>query len=119
VALDGSVSAQSENVLIYATSNRRHLMPEYMAENLEAKHQDDGEIHPGERVEEKISLSERFGLWVSFYPFRQDDYLAIVAHWLASLRLWRTRHRKSPRRRLAVRAGAGLSFGPGGVAIRA
>jgi predicted AAA+ superfamily ATPase len=84
VALDGSVSAQSENVLIYATSNRRHLMPEYMAENLEAKHQDDGEIHPGERVEEKISLSERFGLWVSFYPFRQDDYLAIVAHWLAS-----------------------------------
>ena len=84
VALDGSVAAQSDNVLIYATSNRRHLMPEYMAENLEAKHQEDGEIHPGERVEEKISLSERFGLWVSFYPFRQDDYLAIVAHWLAS-----------------------------------
>jgi len=84
VALDGSVAAQSENVLIYATSNRRHLMPEYMAENLEAKHQEDGEIHPGERVEEKISLSERFGLWVSFYPFRQDDYLGIVAHWLAS-----------------------------------
>ncbi len=84
VALDGSVSAQSENVLIYATSNRRHLMPEYMRENLEAKHQSDGEIHPGETVEEKISLSERFGLWVSFYPFRQDDYLAIVAHWLAS-----------------------------------
>ena len=82
VALDGSVAAQSDNVLIYATSNRRHLMPEYMAENLEAKHQEDGEIHPGERVEEKISLSERFGLWVSFYPFRQDDYLAIVAHWL-------------------------------------
>ena len=84
VALDGSVAAQSDNVLIYATSNRRHLMPEYMAENLEAKHQEDGEIHPGERVEEKISLSERFGLWVSFYPFRQDDYLAIVAHWLGS-----------------------------------
>ncbi|HPU51811.1 MAG TPA: ATP-binding protein [Burkholderiaceae bacterium] len=84
VALDGSISAQSDNVLIYATSNRRHLMPEYMAENLAAKHQEDGEIHPGERVEEKISLSERFGLWVSFYPFRQDDYLAIVAHWLAS-----------------------------------
>jgi len=84
VALDGSVAAQSDNVLIYATSNRRHLMPEYMAENLEAKHQEDGEIHPGERVEEKISLSERFGLWVSFYPFRQDDYLTIVAHWLAS-----------------------------------
>ncbi|MCO5101740.1 MAG: ATP-binding protein [Burkholderiaceae bacterium] len=84
VALDGSVAAQSENVLIYATSNRRHLMPEYMRENLEAKHQSDGEIHPGETVEEKISLSERFGLWVSFYPFRQDDYLAIVSHWLSS-----------------------------------
>jgi predicted AAA+ superfamily ATPase len=84
VALDGSVAAQSDNVLIYATSNRRHLMPERMSENLDAKHQEDGEIHPGERVEEKISLSERFGLWVSFYPFRQDDYLGIVAHWLAS-----------------------------------
>ena len=84
VVLDGSVAAQSDNVLIYATSNRRHLMPEYMSENLEAKHQPDGEIHPGERVEEKISLSERFGLWVSFYPFRQEDYLEIVAHWLAS-----------------------------------
>ncbi|MFZ9677588.1 MAG: ATP-binding protein [Quisquiliibacterium sp.] len=82
VALDGSVAAQSDNLLIYATSNRRHLLPEYMAENLEAKHQEDGEIHPGERVEEKISLSERFGLWVSFYPFRQDDYLTIIAHWL-------------------------------------
>jgi predicted AAA+ superfamily ATPase len=69
---------------IYATSNRRHLMPEYMAENLEAKYQEDGEIHPGERVEEKISLSERFGLWVSFYPFRQDEYLRIVGHWLES-----------------------------------
>ncbi len=84
VALDGSIAAQSDNVLIYATSNRRHLMPEYMSENLEAKHQEDGEIHPGERVEEKISLSERFGLWVSFYPFRQDDYLTIVGHWLMS-----------------------------------
>ena len=84
VALDGSVAAQSDNVLIYATSNRRHLMPEYMRENLQAKHQEDGEIHPGETVEEKISLSERFGLWVSFYPFRQDDYLTICAHWLAS-----------------------------------
>jgi predicted AAA+ superfamily ATPase len=81
-ALDGSVAAQSDNVLIYATSNRRHLMPEYMSENLEYKHQPDGEIHPGETSEEKISLSERFGLWVSFYPFRQDDYLAIAAHWL-------------------------------------
>ncbi|MFP5406618.1 MAG: ATP-binding protein [Gammaproteobacteria bacterium] len=84
VALDGSVASQSENLLIYATSNRRHLMPEYMAENLQARHQEDGEIHPGERVEEKISLSERFGLWVSFYPFRQEEYLAIIGHWLAS-----------------------------------
>ncbi len=84
VALDGSIAAQSDNLLIYATSNRRHLMPEYMAENLQAKHQEDGEIHPGERVEEKISLSERFGLWVSFYPFRQEEYLAIAGHWLAS-----------------------------------
>lgn len=83
VALDGSIAAQSDNVLIYATSNRRHLMPEYMKENLEYKHQEDGEIHPGESSEEKISLSERFGLWVSFYPFRQDDYLAIAGHWLA------------------------------------
>ncbi|MGI4812862.1 MAG: ATP-binding protein [Janthinobacterium lividum] len=82
VALDGSVAAQSDNVLIYATSNRRHLMPEYMSENQSYRHTDDGEIHPGEVVEEKISLSERFGLWVSFYPFRQDDYLTIVAHWL-------------------------------------
>jgi uncharacterized protein len=82
VALDGSVAAASDNVLIYATSNRRHLMPEYMSENLAAKHTPDGEIHPGETSEEKISLSERFGLWVAFYPFRQDDYLQVVAHWL-------------------------------------
>jgi predicted AAA+ superfamily ATPase len=80
--LDGSLAAASENVLIYATSNRRHLMPEYMRENLAAKYQDDGEIHPAETVEEKVSLSERFGLWLSFYPFRQDDYLDIVGHWL-------------------------------------
>ncbi|MGD9951975.1 MAG: ATP-binding protein [Burkholderiales bacterium] len=84
VALDGSISTTSENVLIYATSNRRHLMPEYMAENLETKYVGD-EIHPGETVEEKISLSERFGLWVSFYPFDQDEYLEIVAHWLETL----------------------------------
>jgi predicted AAA+ superfamily ATPase len=83
VALDGSISTTSENLLIYATSNRRHLMPEYMQENLETKYVGD-EIHPGETVEEKISLSERFGVWVSFYPFDQDEYLAIVAHWLAS-----------------------------------
>jgi predicted AAA+ superfamily ATPase len=84
VVLDGSIAAPSENVLIYATSNRRHLMPEYMRENLETKHLGD-EIHPGETVEEKISLSERFGLWVSFYPFDQDEYLEIVAHWLEQL----------------------------------
>jgi predicted AAA+ superfamily ATPase len=82
--LDGSVSAPPENVLIYATSNRRHLMPEYMQENLETRHLGE-EIHPGESVEEKISLSERFGLWVSFYPFNQDEYLDIVRHWLRSL----------------------------------
>jgi uncharacterized protein len=84
VALDGSISTTSENMLIYATSNRRHLMPEFMAENLETKYVGD-EIHPGETVEEKISLSERFGLWVTFYPFDQDEYLAIVAHWLKTL----------------------------------
>jgi predicted AAA+ superfamily ATPase len=82
-ALDGSVAAPPENVLIYATSNRRHLMPEYMRENLDTRYDADGEIHPGETVEEKISLSERFGLWLSFHPFRQDDYLDIVGHWLA------------------------------------
>jgi predicted AAA+ superfamily ATPase len=82
VALDGSISAQSDNVLIYATSNRRHLMPERMSDNAGYTHTDDGDLHPGETVEEKISLSERFGLWVSFYPFKQDDYLDIVAHWL-------------------------------------
>jgi predicted AAA+ superfamily ATPase len=80
--LDGSVAAASPNVLIYATSNRRHLLPEYLRENLTATHTDDGEIHPGEAVEEKISLSERFGLWVSFYPFSQDEYLAVVRQWL-------------------------------------
>jgi len=84
VALDGSISTTSENVLIYATSNRRHLMPEYMQENLETKYVGE-EIHPGETVEEKISLSERFGLWVSFYPFDQDEYLEIVGHWLRTL----------------------------------
>lgn len=82
--LDGSVSAASPNVLIYATSNRRHLLPEYMKENLTYTHTADGEVHPGEVVEEKISLSERFGLWVSFYPFSQDEYLTIVSQWLSS-----------------------------------
>jgi len=80
--LDGSVAESTENVLIYATSNRRHLVPEYMKENLSYRHTEDGEVHPGEVIEEKISLSERFGLWVSFYPFSQDEYLAIIAEWL-------------------------------------
>jgi predicted AAA+ superfamily ATPase len=82
--LDGSVAASTPNVLIYATSNRRHLLPEYMKDNLSYTHTDDGEVHPGEVIEEKISLSERFGLWVSFYPFSQAEYLAIVAQWLSS-----------------------------------
>jgi predicted AAA+ superfamily ATPase len=82
--LDGSVSAAGQNVLIYATSNRRHLLPEYMKDNLGYSHTEDGEVHPGEAVEEKISLSERFGLWVSFYPFSQDEYLRIVAQWLSA-----------------------------------
>ena len=83
--LDGSIAAATPNVLIYATSNRRHLLPEYMKENLSYSHTDDGEVHPGEVIEEKISLSERFGLWVSFYPFSQDEYLTIVAQWLTDL----------------------------------
>ena len=83
--LDGSVAAATSNVLIYATSNRRHLLPEYMAENLSYTHTADGEVHPGEMVEEKISLSERFGLWVSFYPFSQEEYLHIVAQWLSAM----------------------------------
>ena len=83
--LDGSVAATTPNVLIYATSNRRHLLPEYMSENLTYTHTPDGEVHPGEVVEEKISLSERFGLWVSFYPFTQDEYLRIAAQWLMVL----------------------------------
>jgi uncharacterized protein len=82
--LDGSVAQASDNVLIYATSNRRHLLPEYMKENLSYQHTEDGEVHPGEVIEEKISLSERFGMWVSFYPFTQDEYLAIAAQWLRS-----------------------------------
>ena len=83
--LDGSVAASTPNVLVYATSNRRHLLPEYMKENLSYQHTEDGEVHPGEVVEEKISLSERFGLWVSFYPFTQAEYLAIAAQWLSAL----------------------------------
>lgn len=86
VILDGSIASASENLLVYATSNRRHLMPETMSENLETKYVGE-EIHPGETTEEKVSLSERFGLWVSFYPFDQDEYLAIVQHWLSQLGL--------------------------------
>jgi len=85
--LDGSVSAATPNVLVYATSNRRHLLPEYMTDNLAQQKGENGEIHPGEVVEEKISLSERFGLWVSFYPFSQDEYLRVVAQWLSALGL--------------------------------
>ena len=81
--LDGTVSAGGDNVLLMATSNRRHLLPEYHSDNATYKHTSDGELHPGEGVEEKISLSERFGLWISFYPFSQDEYLAIVAQWLS------------------------------------
>lgn len=80
--LDGTVAQPADNVLIIATSNRRHLMPEYHHENATYRHTQDGEVHPGEVVEEKISLSERFGLWISFYPFSQDEYLDIAQHWL-------------------------------------
>jgi predicted AAA+ superfamily ATPase len=83
--LDGTVAAATPNVLIYATSNRRHLLPEYMKDNLSYTHTEDGEVHPGEVIEEKISLSERFGLWVSFYPFSQAEYLQIVDQWLNAL----------------------------------
>src|SRR5512139_810380 len=83
-ALDGSLAGPSDNVLIYATSNRRHLMPEYMAENLETRYAG-GEVHPGEATEEKVSLSDRFGLWVSFHGMDQDTYLAIARHWAAAL----------------------------------
>ncbi len=80
--LDGTVAAAADNLLVYATSNRRHLLPEYKKDNLSYTHTEDGEVHPGEVIEEKISLSERFGLWLSFYPFTQDEYLAIVEQWL-------------------------------------
>ena len=83
-ALDGSLAGPSDNVLIYATSNRRHLMPEFMAENLETRHVG-GEVHPGEATEEKISLSDRFGLWVSFHVMDQDTYLAIARYWTEQL----------------------------------
>ena len=82
--LDGTVEASPENILLYATSNRRHLLPEHNSDNLSAR-QVDGEIHPGEAIEEKIALSDRFGLWVSFYPFSQEHYLAVVQKWLGQL----------------------------------
>lgn len=97
--LDGSISGMPDNLLVYATSNRRHLMPEKMSENLETRYNADGDIHPGETTEEKISLSERFGLWLSFYPFSQDHYLEICAHWLAEFGL-------SPRQIDAARGAA-------------
>ena len=83
--LDGSVAVTTPNVLIYATSNRRHLLPEYLSENLASRVAADGEVHPNEAIEEKVSLSDRFGVWISFYPFSQDEYLKIVAQWLAVL----------------------------------
>jgi predicted AAA+ superfamily ATPase len=85
-ALDGSVAAQAERVMIIATSNRRHLMPEQLRDNLDTRGRgSEGEVHPGEAVEEKVSLSERFGLWISFYPFSQDEYWAIAQQWLLHL----------------------------------
>src|SRR5215510_8324844 len=99
VVLDGSVAAASDNCLIYATSNRRHLMPEFMRENLEYRHVGD-EIHPSETSEEKVSLSERFGLWVSFYPFDQDDYLGIVAVWLEHFKAPGAKGERSEERRV-------------------
>ncbi len=81
-ALDGSIVSQPDNMLIYATSNRRHLMAEHLSDNAGYGQGKNGEIHPGEAVEEKISFSDRFGLWLTFYPFSQDEYLAIVSHWL-------------------------------------
>ncbi len=83
-ALEGSVFKASSNVLIYATSNRRHLLPEYMADNANVTVRQ-GELHESEAVEEKISLSDRFGLWLSFYPFKQDAYLSVVEHWVGRL----------------------------------
>lgn len=80
--LDGSIAGKSDNTLIYATSNRKHLMPERIDDNLSYRTDNNGEIHPGEVIEEKISLSERFGLWISIYGFNQEQYLAAVEQWL-------------------------------------
>lgn len=84
--LDGSLMNPPENILFYATSNRRHLLPEYMQDNLNAKMDEkSGEIHLGEALEEKISLSERFGIWLTFYSFSQKEYLTVVKNWIAIL----------------------------------
>lgn len=84
VILDGSISNTPDNVLIYATSNRRHLMPEYMSDNQQSQIVE-GELHLSEAIEEKLSLSERFGVWLSFQPFNQEQYLTIIEHWLNKL----------------------------------
>lgn len=84
VALDGSLGTLPDNTLIYATSNRRHLVPEAMRDNLDTRTVD-GEVHPSETVEQTLSLSERFGLWLAFHPFDQEQYLAICAHWVERL----------------------------------
>jgi hypothetical protein len=81
VVLDGSMAVTADNILVYATSNRRHLLPEFMAESLETQHLG-GEVRPGDTIEEKTSLSDRFGMWLSFYSFDQDEYLAVAAQWL-------------------------------------
>ncbi len=115
--LDGTVAASTPNVLVYATSNRRHLLPEYMSENLTYKHTDDGEVHPGEGVEEKISLSERFGLWISFYPFSQDEYLTIAGQWLSALGATPAQIAAAPPRCIAVGFGARLTQRPCGLPV--
>ena len=118
--LDGTIAQTSDNVLIYATSNRRHLLPEQAKDNLGATYTDDGELHPGEAIEEKISLSERFGLWISFYPFSQREYLAIAGQWLRHSSGWmRRRLRRLAPGGPALGAGAGLALGPGGLPVRA
>ncbi|MCY1453692.1 hypothetical protein D9M71_707020 [compost metagenome] len=82
--LDGSLEQAPDNVLLYATSNRRHLLPERQSDNLDWQ-QVDGEVHPSEAVEDKVALSDRFGLWLSFYPFTQPEYLQVAQHWVATL----------------------------------
>jgi len=82
--LDGSLEQAPDNVLLYATSNRRHLVPEHQSDN-ENWSRVDGELHPSEAVEDKIALSDRFGLWLSFYPFTQEHFLSVVEHWITQL----------------------------------